>query len=74
MCLTEYDEERTMSLFKEEFLEEGRSEGRAKEQENIAARMIRGKMPLSEILKFTEVSPSRLTEISNAIGVPLVAG
>ena len=30
MCLTEYDEEKVMQMFKEEYLEEGREEGRLK--------------------------------------------
>ena len=29
MCITEYNEAETMQLFKEEFLEEGRAEGKA---------------------------------------------
>ncbi len=33
-CLTEYDEKKTMKLFKEEYLKRGREEGRAEERAN----------------------------------------
>ena len=33
MCITEYDEEETMEMFREEGREEGRAEGRAEGQE-----------------------------------------
>ena len=52
MCLTEYDEEYTMGLFKKEYLEEGRAEGRLegrlegreeRDREKIADMLRRGK-------------------------------
>ena len=46
MCITEYDEVRTMNMFKEEGIEEGRLEGREEEKVNNIKNLM-------ETLKFT---------------------
>ena len=59
-----------------EGLAEGRAEGRAEGEASgfvsVAKAMIREKMPLKQIQKFTNLSLPKLKEISKEIGVALV--
>ena len=58
MCITEYDEERTLRLTFEEGKEEGREEGRAEgileEKKKTIRNMVKANIPFEDIAKFTD--------------------
>ena len=68
MCITEYDEERTLRLTfeegKEEGREEGREEGKAEGKDEIVEGMIQEGMPYDLIAKIAKYSIERVNAIA----------
>ena len=83
MCITEYDEEKTMQLFKKEFFEEGRAEGRiegrtegriegrtegrAEERSKIILNMLRNGMSEQQAAFMTNTPLNEVLRIKNTI-------
>ncbi len=55
-----------------EGIAEGKAEGKAEGYNAVAEAMIKDKMPLEQIQKFTKLSLEKLNAISKEIGVALV--
>ena len=74
MILTDYDEEKTMEMFKREYRHDGYSEGRLEgeqigrnlEKLNIAMKMKAKGMSDKEIADLLDITPERLKEILSA--------
>ena len=60
MCITEYDEKKTMNMFKEEGLEEGLEEGIKKGREEERLNAIRN---MTEALKMTSLDAMKILKI-----------
>ena len=70
MILTDYDEEKTMAMFKREYRQDGFREGeqigRNLEKLNIAMNMKAKGMSDKEIADLLDITPERLKEILSA--------
>ena len=60
MCLTEYNEAKTMNQFKEE----GRAEGRTQEREKNALAMLRDKVSYALVSKYTELTVEEVKQLA----------
>lgn len=76
MCITEYNEEETMQLFKEQGREEGREEGIGIGEQNraneMAERMIRAKEPGDKIVLYTGLGKEDVNKLAGSLNTILV--
>ena len=76
MCITEYNEEETMLLFKEQGREEGREEGIGIGEQNraneMAERMIRAKEPGDKIVLYTGLGKEDVNKLAGSLNTILV--
>ena len=76
MCITEYNEEETMLLFKEQGREEGREEGIGIGEQNraneMAKRMIRAKEPGDKIVLYTGLGKEDVNKLAGSLNIILV--
>ncbi|EOS35779.1 hypothetical protein EBB54_23230 [Schaedlerella arabinosiphila] len=76
MCITEYNEEETMLLFKEQGREEGREEGIGIGEQNraneMAERMIRAKEPGDKIVLYTGLGKEDVNKLAGSLNIILV--
>lgn len=65
MCLTEYNEEKTLAKLRKEYAEEGREEGREKREKEIILNMLADEsMSHDKIAKFTNLPLEKIEEIA----------
>ena len=57
-----------------EGIEIGKARGRNSARMELAEDMLRNNEPMSKIELYTKLAADRITEIANAINVPIVAG
>ena len=66
MILTDYDEEKTMAMFKREYRQDGFREGEQEKEKSLAERFKAKGMSDKEIADLLDVTPERLKEILSA--------
>lgn len=72
MCITEYNEEETMQLFKEQGREEGIGIGEQNRANEIAERMIRAKEPGDKIVLYTGLGKEDVNKLAGSLNTILV--
>ena len=58
-----------MMEIREEGREEGRKEGEAKGEAKVIMKMLRGNVPVSRIMEYTDATAEKIAEIAHSIGV-----
>ena len=66
MILTDYDEEKTMAMFKREYRQDGFREGEQEKEKSLAERFKAKGMSDKDIADLLDVTPERLKEILSA--------
>ena len=69
MILTDYDEEKTMAMFKREYRQDGFREGEQEKEKSLAERFKAKGMSDKEIADLLDITPERLKEILRADSV-----
>lgn len=72
MCITEYNEEETMQLFKEQGREEGIGIGEQNRANEMAERMIRAKEPGDKIVLYTGLGKEDVNKLAGSLNTILV--
>ncbi len=72
MCITEYNEEETMLLFKEQGREEGIGIGEQNRANEMAERMIRAKEPGDKIVLYTGLGKEDVNKLAGSLNIILV--
>lgn len=67
MLMNEYNEDKTMDLFRKEFIQEGETKGKAKEQYDIISRMLGQGLKTKDITLYTGIPMERIEEIQHSI-------
>lgn len=68
MCITEYNEEETMQLFKEQYLKQGKQIG----ANEMAERMIRANEPGDKIVLYTGLKKAEVDKMAGNLNTILV--
>lgn len=63
MLMNEYNEDKTMDLFKKEFFQEGKLEGEQAKAQSIAANLLKLGLPFSQIHQATGLSREQVLAI-----------
>jgi len=63
MLMNEYNEDKTMDLFKKEFFQEGKLEGEEAKARSIAANLLKLGIPISQIYQATGLSQEKVLAI-----------
>ncbi len=63
MLMNEYNEDKTMDLFKKEFFREGKLEGEQAKAQSIAANLLKLGLPLSQIHQATGLTQKQVLAI-----------
>ncbi len=67
MCITEYNEEETMALFKKDWQEEGREEGYAEATRNVIRNMLLKGRPDEDIISIVECDNDMIDAVRRTI-------
>ncbi len=71
MCITEYNEEKTMKQFREEGIAEGRAEGREEEKYQNILGMLREHIPVPVISRISMMPEDMIRNIAQTQGIAL---